>query len=354
MNVDTRGFVTVSAALAAGLKIFNNSEYISLEESRNGPVAVAKGPVLIRNDEPMNRVLFSAARDANPFFHLFESLWMLGGRNDLPWLAQFNKQMATYSDDGGKTQPAAYGHRWRSFFGVDQLKVVINELRVNPGSRRAVLSMWGPANDLSVMAAGGADVPCNVNCFFTVREGNLHMSVQCRSNDMWWGAHGANAVHFSVLQEYMAACLGLGVGTMFQYAWNYHIYTDVVKGDLLKLAEEVEASDKYTHGGAVATPLFNVDNVGLFDEELPLWLAAASPAASPNAFYVFTHPTLELAYALLNAWRWHKRGDYVAAVACIPPGSGDWSVACVEWLERRRAKRKPDNSPSPTGSEIPL
>jgi hypothetical protein len=50
-------------------------------------------------------------RDANPFFHVMETLWMLAGRNDLPWLVRFNKRFASYSDDGGNTQPGAYGYQ---------------------------------------------------------------------------------------------------------------------------------------------------------------------------------------------------------------------------------------------------
>lgn len=349
MIIDVAGFAvignSVGDALAGGLKLFSKPENLVLEESRNGPVAVAKGPVLIRNDKPMNRVLFSAKRNANPFFHFMEALWMLAGRKDLPVLTQFNKQMTKYSDDGGLTQPAAYGHRWRSFFGVDQIKIVINELRNNPNSRRAVLSMWGPANDLSLLAAGGADVPCNTNCFFTVRNGKLHMSVQCRSNDMWWGAHGANAVHFSILQEYIAAHLVLGVGAMFQYAWNYHLYTDVVKGNLLGLAQEVEETDLYASGAVSATPLFTPDDVIQFDEQLPAfmnWVADFNPAgACPS-----DHPTLlDVAAPMLWAWKEHKQKDYLAAldVAFIGSDSSDWQRACVGWLER--AKERHDENP---------
>ena len=37
------------------------------------------GPVSTIYDNPTERVLFDATRDANPFFHLIESLWILGG-----------------------------------------------------------------------------------------------------------------------------------------------------------------------------------------------------------------------------------------------------------------------------------
>ena len=43
------------------------------EDSRNGPVVVAPGPVLTRYTHPTQRVLFSPLRDANPFFHIMEA-----------------------------------------------------------------------------------------------------------------------------------------------------------------------------------------------------------------------------------------------------------------------------------------
>src|SRR4051812_37796218 len=51
-------------------------------ESRYGPVLEHPEPVTTVYRKPWQRVLFDEVRDANPFFHFFESLWMLGGRND--------------------------------------------------------------------------------------------------------------------------------------------------------------------------------------------------------------------------------------------------------------------------------
>jgi thymidylate synthase len=54
----------------------------------------------------------------------------------------------------------------------------------------------------------------------------LDLTVLCRSNDVVWGAYGANAVHFSVLQEYLAGRIGVDVGVMYQFSNNYHGYVD--------------------------------------------------------------------------------------------------------------------------------
>src|ERR1043166_5799013 len=131
---------TVSEALERGLhylRVFGIKQ-----PSRVGDVIVGPEPVITVYKNPLNRVLFSPMRNANPFFHVMESLWMLAGRNDLPWLTQFNGRFSSYSDDGGQTQPGAYGYRWRQHFRYDQLETIIVELKNNPATRRCVLTMW--------------------------------------------------------------------------------------------------------------------------------------------------------------------------------------------------------------------
>jgi hypothetical protein len=119
--------------------------------SRYGDVLRINGPVTITYEDPRERVLFAPGRDCNPFFHLFEALWMLAGRNDLAPIVYFNSKMKEFSDDGGITQPDAYGYRWRKHFGWDQLNAIVEELKKDHTSRRVVLSMWDP-----VGAAWGA------------------------------------------------------------------------------------------------------------------------------------------------------------------------------------------------------
>ena len=50
--------------------------------------------------------------------------------------------MKDFSDDS-RTLNAAYGNRWRSYFGEDQIEQIIDILIKNPDDRRAVLQMWG-------------------------------------------------------------------------------------------------------------------------------------------------------------------------------------------------------------------
>src|SRR4051812_29373079 len=179
----------VNEALSEGLNWLKAAGVRS--PSRNGDVLVSPVPVVTEYAYPTERVLFSPLRDANPFFHFFEALWMLAGQRDLTWPLYFNKGFGAYSDDG-VTLHGAYGYRWREWFGVDQLELIVNDLSASPDSRRAVLAMWDGEFDLEKAAEGGKDVPCNTTAFFDRRDGRLNMMVCCRSNDIYWGAYGAN------------------------------------------------------------------------------------------------------------------------------------------------------------------
>src|ERR1041385_2620797 len=76
-------------------------------DSRNGPVLMTEYPVTTVYTLPCERVLFHPQRDANPFFHLYEALWMIAGRRDLKPLLRYARNMGNYSDDG-ETLHGAY------------------------------------------------------------------------------------------------------------------------------------------------------------------------------------------------------------------------------------------------------
>jgi len=135
---------------------------IAKKSSRVGDVLVISEPVTITYSHPRERVLFNAARDANPFFHLYESLWMLAGRRDIAPLAYYSSGYAKQVQDGDSPYAnGAYGYRWRHAvttlgddmvgpdnFEYDQLQLLIQHLKADPNSRRAVLTMWNVEDDL--------------------------------------------------------------------------------------------------------------------------------------------------------------------------------------------------------------
>ena len=297
------------------------------ETSRNGVVLVAPEPVCTVNMHPMQHVSLSPVRDANPFFHVVESAWMLAGRNDLALLQRYSSNFGAYSDDG-VTLHGAYGHRWRRHFGIDQLPLLIEELRAHPDSRRCVLEMWDARTDLPMLAKGGKDVPCNTHAYFDLRGGVLNMAVCNRSNDAIWGAYGANAVHFSFLQEYLAANLDVPVGVYRQVSNNLHIYTEKFSEQQLQdLTSTLSTLSPYPHPHR---SLMHGD-VAALDADL-----ASFQPGNVN-FEPASRWFLELIVPVMRVWELRKaKASILTQVdACDDIVPADWARACREWIERR-------------------
>lgn len=341
----------VHAGLPAGLHLLSSWGVSS--PSRNGPVRVLPEPVTTVLTYPTERVLFWPLRDCNPFFHLYEALWMLDGRNDVASVGGFARQMFAYSDDG-QTLHGAYGKRWRSWFGIDQLKIVIDMLRNDPHSRRAVVQMWDAKSDLG---RGGKDVPCNTMIYPSINplNGRLDMSVLCRSNDIVWGLYGANAVHFSVLQEYLAAHLGLLVGHMTTVSNNFHIYEDWADklSPLLLHAPDpyrtVAPGCYYSCGDVAPFPL--VEDPLRFDRELRALIDAVpgldpeAPEAIPSLGEPFLQGTAVPMFLAHRAWKKRTTAGWLNKALAYASWiqASDWRLAATQWLDRRAQKEAEKN-----------
>jgi thymidylate synthase len=378
--------------------------------SRYGEVMVVDEPVTVTFEKPTERVLFNVARDANPFFHLYESLWMLAGRNDVGPLAYYNSRMPEFSDDG-ETLNGAYGYRWRlagidpfvtprpgfvcdmntARLRVDQLVMIVEHLRASPHSRRAVLQMWNVEDDL-LKVDTSKDVCCNLAATFQVGMGvcrycggrgyltnpdnewdecdcpkckgkphdvprYLNMTVFNRSNDLIWGMLGANAVHFSILLEYLAARLGLEVGKYHQITANLHAYTDNWHPEEW-LADKTpdyyapKGTDPYPGGGrhvhsATQTFVPLVQDPDRFDRECPDFVEHNHQVYSQlemktSKFLEWGEPFLRtVAQPMCNAFHSYKcKGDFKSALRWADlVAADDWRIAALGWL-RRRMERK--------------
>lgn len=194
-------------------------------DSRNGPVIRFPRPVALRYLHPQRRLVDHPLREANHFFHLFETIWMFAGLDTVAPLDPFNSGMKQYSDNG-TTFEAPYGHRWRVKWG-DQIKLIVNKLIANPLDRRIVLQMWDPKE---LFKTQGLDFACNQQVLFSTRKLEfgyaLDITVTNRSNDLIYGAMGSNLFHFSMLQEWIAQMAGMSVGEYTQMSVNMHLYLE--------------------------------------------------------------------------------------------------------------------------------
>jgi thymidylate synthase len=341
----------LSAAWYQATSIIKNPGLMEVEQSRNGPVRVANVPVATVYERPTERVLFDSVRDANPFFHLFESLWMLAGHDDATYLDQFVADYsARFAEEGGR-QHGAYGRRWRGWFELewpvdgepscDQLEAAVELLKADPSTRQVVISMWDPTRDLGVPDL--KDRPCNTQINLRMRNPNhlvprtppvLDLMVTCRSNDVVWGCYGANAVHFSVLQEYLAARIGCGVGRMTQVSFNWHVYESTLKyaterGALAGLHTKYS---RQTYPPVI--PL--VDDPDSFDAELHAFLL------DPDLETTWRNTFLrQVAAPMFVANRLRRDGNHLDAMNHLNDAMPDcdWRRAGVEWIRRRYLKK---------------
>jgi len=245
-----------------------------------------------------------------------EAVWMIAGRNDVAFPAQYTGGIAQYSDDGVVFN-AAYGHRWRFNFGYDQISMACAELKKNPNSRRVVLGMWDPYWDLK---SDSKDIPCNTQIMCRVVSGCLDFTITNRSNDLIFGLCGANAVHMTVLQEYMAAKIGVEVGHWYHLTNNLHVYEKHYP--LLDSGpEEVEYPEHL--------PLIEGTDILEFEADCVDFCSGIDRLFYSRFFAEIIGP-------MNLAWRAHKKGDpFTAMVYAQKINSTDWRMACAEWLTRR-------------------
>lgn len=304
----------VNDAFVKGAALLRN--YGVKSNSRAGPVTTMPVPVTTVYTFPTERVLFNAHRDANPFFHFFEALWMLNGMDDATWLDQFVGDFSVRFAEEGGIQWGAYGHRWRNHFNHDQLDGIVDLLTANPDDRRAVIQMWDVDWDLGTNVK---DVPCNTHIYPRIVNGRLDITVCCRSNDMIWGAYGSNMVHFSMLQEYLAGRIGVDVGLYYQISNNMHVYDAT--------ADKLDApfnGDAYPG----TEPMGND-----WDE----WDADLAAFFYDSTYHSYTNEWFNnTVYPMWMAHKFKKEGNMLDALSQANNiKAPDWRLAAIQWLERR-------------------
>lgn len=299
------------------------------EESRNGPVVVVPGPFHFNLINPTRRVLMCPIRNANPFFHLMETVWILAGDDNIRWLSQFNKRIVEYAN--GDVMKGAYGRRLFYRWG-SQIDRTVHLLRKSPNTRQAVITIWDPTAD---WMEGVNDRPCNIALCFRVENGALNMTVFNRSNDLVWGMLGANVVHFTYIQEMMATATGIPLGEYHVVSNNLHFYTDLYPNGAEMWANMTRGPDPYP---CTTVPILEPDeDFRMLHHQCQLFIAGE-----------YTHETLHSSWlksVAVPAFRAYKakekeeRIDYAETIV-----ADDWRRACCAWIERNHSRKEGSDS----------
>jgi thymidylate synthase len=126
-----------------------------------------------------------------------------------------------FADRYGDLGPI-YGRQWRHVDGkhkvIDQLQEVINNIRVNPNSRRLIVNAWNVA-----LIEDMALPPCHVLFQFYVAEGKLSCHLYQRSADAFLGVP-FNIASYALLTLMIAKITGLNPGEFVHSFGDCHIY----------------------------------------------------------------------------------------------------------------------------------
>lgn len=277
---------------------------------------------------PLERYVVTPGRKASTIAQIAETMWVLGGRDDITWLKNYLPRAPEFSDNG-RTWRGAYGPRLRRWAGigemcedcfappVDQLDYVARLISNETDTRRAVMTIYDPTWDSS----DGKDVPCNNWLHFIQRDGKLHLNVVARSNDVFWGWSGINAFEWSVLLQVMSEISGFQAGELTFFTSSMHLY-DRHWDRAKSLLQDLPAHPKYVFGHPLPPTVFpetGARTVEVLDEELEKWFRferfareerAPWDAAEGLKLFNNIRSPLFRQWAAAVAWWW--TGDEVA------------------------------------------
>ena len=156
-----------------------------------------------------------------------ELLWFLRGESSVAFLHEHGVTIwDEWADADGELGPV-YGVQWRSWATpsgqqIDQIADVVEQIRVNPDSRRLIVSAWNPA-DIPRMALA----PCHALFQFYVADGRLSCQLYQRSADLFLGVP-FNIASYALLTHLIAQQTGLEPGDFVWTGGDCHIYDNHV------------------------------------------------------------------------------------------------------------------------------
>ncbi len=168
---------------------------------------------------------------------IVELLWFLRGDTNIGYLHEHDVTIwDEWADEDGDLGPV-YGAQWRSWPTpdggvIDQITDVVEQIRINPDSRRLIVSAWNPA-DIPQMALA----PCHALFQFEVHDGKLSCQLYQRSADLFLGVP-FNIASYALLTHMVAQQTDLEVGDFVWTGGDCHIYDNHVEQVERQLSRE--------------------------------------------------------------------------------------------------------------------
>ncbi|HXH03747.1 MAG TPA: thymidylate synthase [Candidatus Competibacteraceae bacterium] len=168
---------------------------------------------------------------------IHELLWFLRGDTNIAYLKEHGISIwDEWADERGELGPV-YGYQWRSWptpdgGHIDQIARVVEQLKVEPDSRRILVSAWNVA-DLERMALA----PCHVLFQFYVADGRLSCQLYQRSADVFLGVP-FNIASYALLTHMLAQQCDLEPGDFVWTGGDVHLYLNHIEQAHTQLARE--------------------------------------------------------------------------------------------------------------------
>jgi len=167
---------------------------------------------------------------------IHELLWFLKGDTNIAYLQENGVSIWNeWATEDGDLGPV-YGYQWRNWptpdgRHIDQLSLLLDDLRQRPDSRRHIISAWNPAvlpdesqsPQDNVRAGLQALPPCHMMFQFHVANGKLSCHMYQRSADVFLGVP-FNIASYSLLTMMIAQVVGLEPGDFIISLGDAHIY----------------------------------------------------------------------------------------------------------------------------------
>ena len=181
---------------------------------------------------------------------IHELIWFLSGDTNIGYLKAHDVTIwDAWADEKGDLGPV-YGAQWRSWptgdgGSIDQIRQVVEQIRVNPDSRRLIVSAWNPA-EIEQQALP----PCHCLFQFYVEPhgsaatgaGQARLSCQLyqRSADIFLGVP-FNIASYALLTMMMAQVTGLQPGDFVHTFGDAHLYLNHIEQARLQLSRAPRA-----------------------------------------------------------------------------------------------------------------
>ena len=169
---------------------------------------------------------------------IHELLWFLSGDSNIRYLKENGVSIwDEWADENGDLGPV-YGVQWRSWpkpdgSTVDQIELIMQQLKESPDSRRIILSAWNVA-EIDNMALP----PCHCLFQFYVADGKLSCQLYQRSCDIFLGVP-FNIASYALLTHMLAQQADLKVGDFIWTGGDCHLYLNHLEQADEQLAREL-------------------------------------------------------------------------------------------------------------------